>query len=109
MPTLKPNPNLADFQKYVTELEAERGFSEQTVKDKCLLMGEEVGELFKAIRKVEGLAVDNQSEIGEVNDELADVFIYLCAIANRYNIDLEQAFLAKEEKNKQRTWAKSLL
>ena len=107
MPTLKSQPTLADFQKYVTELEAERGFSEQTVKDKCLLLGEDVGELFNAVRKVEGLAIDQQSEIGEVNDELADVFIYLCAIANRYNIDLEKAFLAKEAKNKQRTWAKS--
>ncbi|MAL82967.1 MAG: pyrophosphohydrolase [Idiomarina sp.] len=107
MPTLKSQPTLADFQKYVTELEAERGFSEQTVKDKCLLLGEEVGELFNAVRKVEGLAIDHQSEIGEVNDELADVFIYLCAIANRYNIDLEKAFRDKETKNKQRTWAKS--
>ncbi|RUO68749.1 MazG nucleotide pyrophosphohydrolase domain-containing protein [Idiomarina ramblicola] len=107
MPTLKKQPTLADFQKYVTEIEEERGFSEQTVKDKCLLLGEEVGELFKAVRKVEGLAIDHQSEIGEVNDELADVFIYLCAIASRYNIDLERAFLAKEEKNKQRTWRES--
>lgn len=35
------------------------------------------------------------------------LFIYLCAIANRYNVDLEKAFLAKEAKNKQRTWTKS--
>lgn len=107
MPTLKNSPTLADFQQYVKELEAERGFSEQTVKDKCLLMGEEVGELFKAVRKAEGLAMDHRSDVGEVTDELADVFIYICSIANRYHIDLEQAFLVKEEKNKQRTWTKS--
>lgn len=107
MPTLNSKPTLSDFQKYVTELERERGFSEETVKDKCLLLGEEVGELFKAVRKVEGLAIDHESEVGEVNDELADVFIYLCSIANRYNIDLEEAFIAKEEKNKRRVWSKS--
>jgi len=42
--------------------------------------------------------------VGEVGDELSDVFIYLCSIANRYDIDLETAFLNKEEKNKKRTW-----
>lgn len=104
MPELLKNPSLNEFQKYVIALEKERGFSNQTVIDKCLLMGEEVGELFKAIRKSEGLSVDSNSSFTEIGDELADIFIYLCAIANRKNIDLEAAFRKKEEKNKQRTW-----
>jgi NTP pyrophosphatase (non-canonical NTP hydrolase) len=104
MPELKAKPSLPDFQKYVTELEHERGFINQTTIDKCLLLGEEVGELFKAVRKAEGLAVDSNSTFTEIGDELADIFIYLCAIANRKDIDLEKAFLAKEKKNKQRTW-----
>ena len=49
MPELKNKPTLADFQKYVSELEIERGFSDQSIIDKCLLMGEEVGEHFKAV------------------------------------------------------------
>jgi NTP pyrophosphatase (non-canonical NTP hydrolase) len=104
MPELTKNPTLSDFQKYVIELEKERGFSNQTIIDKCLLLGEEVGELFKAIRKTEGLVVDTNSNFTEIGDELTDIFIYLCAIANRKNIDLETAFLAKEEKNKKRKW-----
>lgn len=104
MPTLKPNANLADFQKYVAELEIERGFSDQKVNEKCLLLGEEVGELFKAIRKAEGIAIDPNSKVGEIGDELADVFIYLCSIANRYDIDLETAFWDKELKNSKRKW-----
>lgn len=104
MPTLKSNANLADFQKYVDELEIERGFSDQKVNEKCLLLGEEVGELFKAIRKAEGIAIDPNSKVGEIGDELADVFIYLCSIANRYDIDLETAFLDKELKNSTRKW-----
>lgn len=104
MPELLKNPSLNEFQKYVIALEKERGFSNQTVIDKCLLMGEEVGELFKAIRKSEGLSVDSNSSFTEIGDELADIFIYLCAIANRKNIDLEAAFRKKEEKNKKRTW-----
>ena len=85
-------------------MESERGFSNQTIIDKCLLLGEEVGELFKAVRKTEGLAVDSNSTFTEIGDELTDILIYLCAIANRKGIDLESAFRAKEEKNKTRVW-----
>ncbi len=104
MPELTKNPTLKEFQKYVEELENERGFSHQTIIDKCLLMGEEVGELFKAVRKSEGLAVDENSSFTEIGDELTDILIYLCAIANRKGIDLEKAFREKEEKNKLRSW-----
>ncbi|MCP3925611.1 MAG: pyrophosphohydrolase [Desulfobacterales bacterium] len=104
MPELKEKPTLADFQRYVSDLEVERGFADQNAKDKCLLLGEEVGELFKAIRKAEGIAVDPQSKIGELGSEIADIFIYLCSISNRYEIDIEKAFLAKEEQNKKRKW-----
>lgn len=104
MSKLDNKPNLKDFQKYVSELEIERGFANQTVIDKCLLLGEEVGELFKAVRKTEGLAIDSNSNFTDIGDELTDIFIYLCAIANRKNIDLESAFRAKEEINKKRVW-----
>ena len=104
MPSLPDKPTLQDLQVYVSQLEAERGFDVQTVRDKCLLLGEEVGELFKSIRKAEGLTVDPQSEIGETAHELADILIFLCAIANRYGIDLETAFRSKESLNHQRIW-----
>lgn len=104
MPQLSKQPRLSDFQKYVSELEIERGFSKQSTIDKCLLLGEEVGELFKAVRKTEGLLIDTNSNYTEVGDELSDIFIYICTIANRNNIDLEKAFLNKEEKNKKRIW-----
>jgi len=104
MPNLNEHPTLADFQAYVVKLEAERGFEEQSVRDKCLLLGEEIGELFKAVRKVEGLKIDISSQFGTVSEELADVFIYLCAIANRYGIGLETAFREKEKINHQRSW-----
>lgn len=102
MPLLSTDPLLADLQRYVAELEAERGFAEQGVIEKCLLLGEEVGELFKAVRTHEGLKVDVPG--GEVGAELADILIYLCAIANRLDIDLETAFRAKEIKNHGRRW-----
>lgn len=102
---LPSKPTLTDFQKYVDQLETERGFKNQNILQKCLLLGEEIGELFKAVRKHDAsLRVDENSKVGSLEEELADVLIYLCAVANKYNIDLEQAFRKKEEKNKTRTW-----
>jgi len=104
MPELGKTPRLEDLQRYVAELENERGFDTQTARDKCLLLGEEVGELFRAVRRAEGLKVDSTSRRAEVADELADCLIYLCAIANRYGVDLEAAFRGKEARNASRVW-----
>lgn len=104
MPNLKNQPTLKDFQDYVKELEIERGFTSDSVLQKCLMLGEEVGELFKSIRKSEKIKIDQNSNFKQIDEELADVIIFLCSIANRYDIDLEKAFREKEEKNKKRTW-----
>jgi len=68
------------------------------------MIREEAGELFKTIRKDINLQIDNNSKVGSVDEEIIDVFIFLCAIANKFNIDLEKAFRKKEEINKTREW-----
>lgn len=107
MPILKQNPSLKDFQEYVREMEVERGFEKGTVIQACLMLGEEVGELFKAVRKTDvAMKIDHNSKVGSIDEELADIIIYLCSIANRLDIDLEKAFRDKEEINKKRVWKK---
>ena len=101
---LKERPTLGDLQKYAAELVEERGFSDVGVVRNCLLLGEEVGELFKAVRKSEGMKTDGDSKNARIDEELADAFIFICHIANQCNIDLERAFRDKEEKNKNREW-----
>lgn len=55
-----------------------------------LLLTEEVGELAKAIRKdktsvsIDKLKINNYSTI---ESEVADIFIVLCSICNKLNID----------------------
>ncbi len=105
MPILKEVPTLKDFQEYVWELEKERGFEKEDVSQKCLLLGEEIGELFKSVRKRNKITkVDHDSKFGSIDEELADVIILICTIANRFDIDLEQAFRGKEELNKKKVW-----
>ncbi len=47
-------------------------------------LGEEVGELFKAVREGEG-----------IEEEVADVFAWLLSVANVLGIDVEDAFRNK--------------
>jgi NTP pyrophosphatase (non-canonical NTP hydrolase) len=104
MVDLRPGASLKELQHYVRLCEAERGFAEQSSLEKCLLLGEEVGELFKAVRKASGLKTDPVSSVPQVSEELADILNYLLAIANRFDIDLDMAFADKERVNRTRSW-----
>ena len=101
---LKEKPVLKDFQDYVYKMEVERNFIHETVMQNCLLLGEEIGELFKAVRKDQGIKMGTHSKSVNIEEELADVLIHLCAIANQYNIELEEELRKKEEINKKRVW-----
>lgn len=86
-------------------MKTERGFNTTDKFYECCLLAEECGELISAIRKNnKNGSIGSGSTVGNIADELADVFIYLCSLANMHDIDLEQAFRAKEKKNKNRTW-----
>jgi NTP pyrophosphatase (non-canonical NTP hydrolase) len=102
---LEESSALHDLQRYVREMEEERGFASRGVLEQCLLLGEEVGELFKAVRKNEKMRTGTTSITGTVDEELADVLIYVCAIANRLDVDLEEALRRKEALNETRIWA----
>ena len=95
------------IQNYIKEVIKIRGFSEQKVQDKMLLLLEETGELAKAIRKtIPEASVDYEriENYTDIEEEVADVFIVLVSICNRLNINLYDAIIKKEEKNIKRQW-----
>src|SRR5690242_4429156 len=103
MPELSSHPTLKDLQNYINEMEIERGFDDNTVMQKCLMLGEEVGELFKSVRKSHGgMRLATKGYEPDAAGEIADVLILLTSIANRLGIDLETAFRDKEAKNHDR-------
>lgn len=105
MQQLKANPTLQDFQQYVLQMKQERGFNTTDKFYECCLLAEECGEVISAVRKNnKGGSVGDNSKVGDVALELADVFIYICSLANMHGIDLEKAFRDKEEINQKRTW-----
>lgn len=103
---LKDNPTLADIQQYVTDLEKERDFTKHTALEQCLLLMEEMGELAKCVRKsATTMGTDAAKHYDfDAAGEFADILIVLSAVANRLDVDLEQAFRDKEEQNKKRVW-----
>lgn len=103
---LKPNPTLVDIQQYVIDMEKERGFTQQTLLEVWVLLSEELGELAKCIRKSATSLNTDTAKHYDFNaaGEFADILIVLCAVANRLDVDLEQALRDKEEENKKRVW-----
>lgn len=113
---LKDHAPMADYQRYIHDLEALHGWLDVDLVHNCFLMGEEVGELFKAVRKVEKLfdeeakkdpshASTQAAAKEHVGEEIVDVMNYLLAIANRLDIDVEDAFRKKNAANQARTWS----
>jgi NTP pyrophosphatase (non-canonical NTP hydrolase) len=106
---LSPSIPLDALQTYIRAVVEQRGFSNENSQDLMLLMVEEVGELAKALRKLVGLKIDQHKTASytSVEEEVADVFIYILALCNVLKIDLFTALKNKELKNEQRFWDNS--
>lgn len=102
---LNENTSVKDVQNYINDMKIARGFNTVSIEREMMLMLEEFGELAKAIRKeTKGRLDPSKAYDTSVEEELADVFIYLLNIANMNNVDIFQAFKKKETKNCERTW-----
>jgi len=101
---LKNNPTLKDFQEYIKEMVKKRGFDKESAPELFMMLSEEIGEMAKAARKYTNIKTDDNSRKPALEQEIADVFIYLLDICNYFDVDLEKAFRDKEEINKKRTW-----
>ena len=103
-PSLKTNPTLKDLQDYVERAVKERGFDKDSVEQRFMLLLEEVGEFAKAARSHAGMPFADDTTTKELEHEAGDVLNVLLGICNLLEIDLEKAYRAKEELNKQRIW-----
>ena len=107
---LRQGASMAEFQQYVYDLESMHGWLEVDLIHNCFLMGEEMGELFKAIRKHQQYFEEHHlsqeaSSRAHIGEEIVDILNYLLAIANRLNIDIESAFRQKNLINQGRNWS----
>lgn len=80
--------------KYLQTYIRARDHRPELLKDYCLKLTEEVGELARAVRK-DAKAPDLQHLKGSIDEELWDVIYYALAIANMYDIDMEEVIREK--------------
>jgi NTP pyrophosphatase (non-canonical NTP hydrolase) len=105
MNDLKNNPTLTDLQKHIKQICAEKGWDKNTVTEIYLLFSEETGELAKGIRKVTGFKGESaKNAMSDLENEFADVLMYLMDLANYFGIDLETAYRKKIKVNETRQW-----
>ena len=105
--SLKSGSKLKDIQKEIVRLRAERGFSTDLMHITLLLV-EEVGEMLAQIRRpyIDGKEPLPKEDKSSLQHEIADVFILLNALAAKVDVDMEDAWLSKENFNDHRTWKK---
>lgn len=106
---LNENNTLQEVQKYIKNVIKIRGFSKQEIEKTMLLLLEEVGELAKSIRKnATDMSIDNNkaNHYDTIESKVADVFIVLCSVCNKLDIDLYKSLKDKEQENIIRIWKK---
>ena len=85
------------LEKYIAEKIRERGFEDETLHERLLLLTEELGELVKACRKISGMNIDQNREImHHAGEEVADMLNLLFSVGIKLDLDIEKEFLQKE-------------
>ena len=88
---------IQNLQEYICEKIKDRGFEEESLRERLLMLAEEVGELIRACKKIDGRYVDQKREIvSEAGKELCDVINMTFAVGVKLGLDIEKEFLAKE-------------
>ena len=96
---------LNDFQLWIKDYYETRGWSDLNIFTRIGFLAEETGEVARAIRALE-IGRDRPDEKvcsyeenkQELVEELGDVLGNIIAIANKYDISLEEIFSAHQEK-----------
>jgi len=89
--------DIRSAQKLAWDNKINKGFNTTNVPLKLGLLTAEVGEAFTAWRK----------DLSDFGEELADVFLYLAAIAEMNGLDLQTEVQQKIAKNCERTYARN--
>jgi len=105
MAELRKN-TIIDLQGYVGQKIKERGFADESLHERLLLLCEEVGELIKACRKTGiGHIKDTEGDF-DISEEIVDVLNMLFAVAIELNLDVESSFREKEKRIDKRCYAR---
>ncbi|MGN4125643.1 MazG nucleotide pyrophosphohydrolase domain-containing protein [Lysinibacillus sphaericus] len=98
--------DISSMQKYVKQFSEEKGFHVNTIHTRTLYLVTEVGELSKEILSISFNPTEEKVRLAKENIglEMYDVLFNVLDLANRLEIELEDACRKKMEMNKDRIW-----
>ena len=92
-----------EIEKFVSDRDWDQFHSVKNLSMALNVESSELMEIFQWLTEAQSNDVKNDAKLlGKVEDEVADIFVYLLRIVNKNNIDLEQAVLRKLKKNAQK-------
>lgn len=106
---LQETDSVREVQQYIKAVNTVRGFEEQPIEERMLLLTEEIGELAKSIRKnATNMSTDlnKQYNYDSIESEVADCFYVLASVCNKLEIDMFSSLKEKEKENIHRVWKK---
>lgn len=99
---------IKELQKYVGCKIKERGFEDESLHERLLLLTEELGELVNACRHISKMYIDQKRKIeNKPGEELADVINMIFAVGIKLGINIEKEFLDKEKEINKRKYKRS--
>ncbi len=99
---------LVYLQDYIKEKIKQRGFADESLHERLLLLAEEVGELINACRHISGMNVDKKRKAAnKVGEEVADVINMVFAVGIALGLNIEKEFFSKERRIDGRTYKRS--
>ncbi len=106
---LQETDSLREVQQYIKAVNTVRGFEDQPIEERMLLLTEEIGELAKSIRKNAtnmSTDVNKQYSYDSIESEVSDCLYVLASVCNRLDIDMFKCLKEKEKENIHRVWKK---
>ena len=99
---------IKNLQEYTAQKIKERGFEDESLHERLLMLTEELGELVKACRKMSGMYVDKQRPITHApGEEITDVINMVFAVGIKLGLDIEKEFVEKEAKIDKRNYERT--
>ncbi len=95
--------NIKEIQEKLSKFAEERDWDQfHSPKNLVMALTSEVGELtelFQWLTEGQSSIKDDSSKTDEIRQEIADIFIYLLRLADKLDIDIEEAVREKIEIN----------
>lgn len=89
---------ISHLQEYITQNIGKKGVKDKALKEKLLLLSEEVGELINSCKELVDVKTNGDYKMpDEISKNIIDIINMIFAIGIKLGLDIEKEFLSKEK------------